>query len=248
MSEDMMKPASLNNLMKFECSPQNQCFNDCCRDLHQTLTPYDVLRLRKNLGMTSQKFLKEFTSLHYGPQSGLPIVAFKPNPATGHECPFVKPEGCSVYEDRPASCRMYPLARAVARSRDTGEEKEFFALIEELHCKGFCAKTNLTVEEWLEGQDVKAHNHQNDKLMDLISLKNRIRPGKLDGSMSDAFYLGLYDLDEFREQIKNASLIKTMTIPSRVYERILQDDEALLDFGLVWVKFMLFGIEPVFGD
>jgi len=150
MSEEM-KPVTLDTLMEFKCCPENECFNNCCRDLHQTLTPYDILRLRKKLGMTSQDFLKNYTSLHHGPESGLPVVGFKPNPETGHECPFVTPDGCSAYEDRPASCRMYPLARAVARSRETGRDTEFFALIEEEHCKGFGAKTSLTVKEWLDG-------------------------------------------------------------------------------------------------
>ena len=242
MPEDMI-PVTRGTLMGFCCSPENECFNNCCRDLHQTLTPYDILRLKKNLGMKSQPFLKKYTSLHLGPESGLPVLGFKSNPATGHACPFVTHEGCSVYNDRPVSCRMYPLARAIARSRETGKVSEFFALIEEPHCKGFCKKTDLTVEKWLEGQDVQNHNEQNDKLMTLISLKNRILPGKLEGAQADIFYLGLYDLDEFRLQIFNKKLLESIKVPDTVLEKILTDDEALLDFGISWVRFMLFGIQ-----
>ncbi len=247
MSDDMI-PITLETSVGFRCGLENGCFNDCCRDLHQALTPYDILRLRKNLGITSQDFLRKYTSLHHGPESGLPVVGFKPNPETGHECPFVTPAGCSVYEDRPASCRMYPLARAIARSRETGKVSEFFALIEEPHCNGFGAKTDLTVEEWLKGQDVQKHNKQNDKLMDLISLKNRILPGKLEGAQADIFYLGLYDLDEFRSRIFNRNLLESMKVPETALEKIRLDDEALLDFGIAWVGFMLFGIQPLFGD
>ena len=120
---EYMTPISLNDPMNFDCQQENPCFNECCRDLNQALTPYDVLRLKQGLGMSSQEFLKEYTSLHYGPESGLPVVEFKPNPGTGHACPFVSPEGCKVYADRPASCRMYPLARGISRSRETGEGK-----------------------------------------------------------------------------------------------------------------------------
>ncbi|MCP4720529.1 MAG: YkgJ family cysteine cluster protein, partial [Desulfobacteraceae bacterium] len=196
MTEDMI-PVHEKDPMPFGCSPENTCFNDCCRDLNQVLTPYDILRLKRNLGISSQAFLREYTSLHHGPGSGLPIVEFKPNPATGHECPFVTQKGCSVYEDRPGSCRLYPLARAIARDRETGKIEEYFALIEEPHCKGFGKKTGLTVRQWLIGQDVALHNQHNDKLMELISLKNKILPGKLEGAHSDQFYLALYDLDEF---------------------------------------------------
>jgi Fe-S-cluster containining protein len=240
---DEMIPVSLNDPMNFDCSSKNICFNECCRDLNQALTPYDILRMKNNLDISSSDFLKTYTSMHYGPESGLPVVEFKPNPDTGHECPFVKPEGCSVYEDRPASCRMYPLARAIARSRETGMVVEYFALIEEPHCKGFGKKTGKTVRQWLEGQNVDKHNEQNDKLMELISLKNRILPGKLEGFMADKFYLALYDLDEFRVKIFEKDLLKKFNIYQSILENIKIDDEALMDFGIEWVKYELFGIE-----
>jgi len=246
MTEEMI-PMDPQDLMKFDCSSQNECFNDCCRDLNQALTPYDVLRLKQNLGTTSQDFLKKYTALHYGPESGLPVVEFKPNPATGHACPFVTPEGCSVYADRPASCRMYPLARAIARSRETGEIGEFFALIEEPHCKGFGRETGQTVRQWLAGQDVDRHNKQNDKLMELISLKNRVLPGKLEGAQADQFYLALYDLDEFRGQIFGKELLKKFNIPEAILKKIKMNDESLLNLGIEWVKYMLFGIEMNLG-
>jgi hypothetical protein len=143
---------------------------------------------------------------------------------------------------------MYPLARAITRSRDTGAVSEFFALIEEPHCKGLGIETELTVQEWLMGQDVQKHNEENDKLMDLISLKNRIMPEKLQGDLSDKFYLGLYDLDEFRSRILNGKLLENMKVPETVFTRIQTDDEALLDFGMAWVKFTVFGIQPRSGD
>lgn len=247
MAEDMI-PISPQNLLKFNCGSENKCFNDCCRDLNQALTPYDVLRLKNNLGISSQEFLKTYTSLHYGPGSGLPVIEFKPNPGTGYECPFVTPKGCRVYDDRPSSCRMYPLARAISRSRDTGEITEYFALIEEPHCKGFGKETGQTVKDWLKGQDVDKYNEQNDKLIELISLKNRILPGKLEGAQSDKFYLALYDLDEFRTQIVEKDLLKEFSISEGLLNKIKTDDETLLNFGIEWVKFMLFGIEMRFGE
>jgi Fe-S-cluster containining protein len=245
MSEDMV-PVGPDDEMTFECSSKNKCFNECCRDLNQALTPYDVLRLKNSLKMSSQQFLREYTSLHYGPESGLPVVGFKPNPDTGYECPFVTSQGCRVYNDRPASCRMYPLARAVARSRETGEITQYFALIEEPHCKGFGKKSGQTVREWLAGQDVDRHNACNDKLMEVISLKNRIMPGKLDGVQADTFYLALYDLDEFRSRIKNGGLLDELNIPEQLLD-YLNSDEVLLDFGIEWVKYRLFGVEMDIG-
>lgn len=244
MTEEMM-PRNPEDQMTFDCSSQNECFNECCRDLNQALTPYDVLRLKNNLGLSSQSFLKAYTSLHTGPASGLPVVEFKPNPGSGYACPFVTPEGCRVYEDRPASCRMYPLARAIARSRETGEVTEYFALIEEPHCKGFGRRSGRTVRAWLKGQQVEKHNVQNDKLMALISLKNRILPGKLEGADADKFYLALYDLDEFRREIFENGLLEGLNIPDRIMAG-LKKDESLLDFGIIWIRHELFGMKMVF--
>ncbi len=243
MSEEMI-PVHPDEPMKFECNAQNKCFNECCRDLSQALTPYDVLRLKNNLGISSQQFLREYTSRHIGPESGLPMIEFKANPETGHACPFVRPEGCSVYPDRPGSCRMYPLARAIAFSRETGQINEYFALIEEAHCKGFGKDTGQSVRDWLKGQDVDTHNINNDKLMELISLKNRILPGMLDPVQADQFYLGLYDIDEFRQQIFEQDLLAGSDVSPAVLDSIKKDDEALLDFGIQWVKYRLFGIQP----
>jgi len=242
MTEEM-RPVNLQSLMRFSCNSKNECFNDCCRDLNQALTPYDALRLKNNLGILSHVFLKTYTSLHYGPESGLPVIEFKPNPDTDHACPFVTSQGCSVYVDRPGSCRMYPLARAIARSRETKIITEYYALIEEPHCKGFGQETSLTVREWLKGQDVDRHNGHNDKLMELISLKNTILPGKLEGHLSDKFYLALYNIDEFREQIFSKDLLDEFHISDKVLDKVQTDDEALLDLGIEWVKYMLFGIK-----
>jgi hypothetical protein len=246
MSEEMI-PVNLDDKMTFECSPGCSCFNECCRDLNQFLTPYDILRLKNNLGLTSDLFLRKFTSVHVGPESGLPVITFKPDPATHHACPFVRKTGCSVYADRPTSCRIYPLARAISRSRETGEILEYFALIEEPHCKGFGRNSGQTVREWLDGQDVALHNAMNDKLMEMISLKNRIVPGRLDPVESDKFYLACYDIDTFRKQIFEGGLLNGLDVPQAVLAKIKDDDLALLDFGLAWVKYVLFGVDMALG-
>ncbi|MCG8618677.1 MAG: YkgJ family cysteine cluster protein [Desulfobacterales bacterium] len=240
-NNDEMIPVDLNDPMGFNCGPGNACFNECCRDLNQALTPYDILRMKNALGVSSAEFLREYTSLHYGPESGLPVITFKPNPATGHACPLVSEAGCTVYQDRPASCRLYPLARAIAMDRATGNIREFYAMIEEDHCKGHDPKHKLTVGKWLDGQDVAEHNRQNDKLMQLISLKNQIRPGKLEGVESDQFYMALYDLDTFRQEIQAQGLLDDLNIPDALMKKLESDDFALLDFGIAWVKYRLFG-------
>ena len=243
-----MTPVGPDDLLTFGCGPELPCFNECCRDLNQSLMPYDILRLKRNVGMTSHDFLRRYTSLHIGPDSGLPVVSFKPDPDTGNACPFVTSKGCSVYPDRPASCRMYPLARAIARSRESGEVVEYFALIEEAHCQGFGRRDGQTVRSWLAGQDVEKHNMMNDKLMGIIALKNQIMPGRLDGAQADRFYLALYDLDTFRREIFEKGFLDGLGIPEDLLSRVREDDEALLELGIAWIKHDLFGRTMVFPE
>lgn len=242
MTQDMI-PVLLTDPMPFACGPDRACFNDCCRDLNQVLTPYDVLRLKTHLDMPSQVFLQTYTIRRAGPESGFPVVTFSFDPSREYACPFVTEAGCSVYPDRPASCRLYPLARAISRSRKTGEIQEYYALIEESHCKGFDDHHTRTVGQWLTGQDVERHNRNNDKLMELIHLKNRIMPGPLSSDQSDLFYLALYDLDEFRHRIFSRDLLGTAAVAPRVMARIGTSDEALLDLGLKWVRYQWFGMD-----
>ena len=37
----------------FTCHPGVPCFNSCCADVNIVLTPFDVLRLARRLGMTT---------------------------------------------------------------------------------------------------------------------------------------------------------------------------------------------------
>ncbi|SLM31519.1 conserved hypothetical protein [Desulfamplus magnetovallimortis] len=245
MSEEMI-PIGIDDPLSFNCSSDVSCFNECCRDLNQFLTPYDVLRLKNNLTVSSDVFLRKYTSRHTGPESGLPVITFKADPDSGLACPFVTDAGCSVYKDRPASCRLYPLARAITRSRETGVITEHFALIEEPHCKGFGRSSGQSVRQWLKGQDVALHNEMNDRMMEIISLKNQIMPGRLDGADSDLFYLALYDLDTFRAKLFASDakeMIMGIELPESFFDKIKTDDVELLNFGMTWIKYRFFGVD-----
>jgi Fe-S-cluster containining protein len=238
--EPDLTPISLQESFRFSCSPHVPCFNECCRDLNQFLTPYDILRLKNHLGLSSGKFLRKYTSQHTGPESGLPIVALKPNDPHKLTCPFVKDTGCRVYENRPSSCRTYPLMRAVTRSRSTGEITAQFMMLRESHCLGFEEGKTRTLQQWIEEQGLAVYNENNDKLMQIISLKNRLIQGPLDLKSSQLFYTALYDQDDFRLQIQNSGLLDNFHVNSRIMDAALKSDVALLNLAMRRIKRVLF--------
>ena len=218
-------------LFCFDCHRHVPCFNECCRDLNQFLTPYDIVRLKNHFGLSSSDFLSRYTTRHIGPQTGLPVITITPADRFSRICPFVTPSGCSIYESRPSSCRMYPLIRIVRRSREDGGKTIQYALLEEKHCRGFEQARELTVREWMDGQGLAAYNEYNDLMMDIIGLKNHYMPGPLDETAQQLFYTLCYDIDALKER---DVLAEPAAI--EVPEDIKQNDEALLRFAMQYLE------------
>ena len=229
-------PLGKNQTFRFACSPQVTCFNACCRNLNQVLTPYDVLCLKQFLEMSSGDFLNRHTEESTGPATGLPVVSLRFSDADDLACPFVTDAGCHVYAARPASCRTYPLARGVSRDRKTGRLSEHWALIREPHCLGFKNGRRQTVDEWIDDQQISLHNHMNDRMLALISLKNRLRPGPLMPSETRRIYTALYDLDAFGNDPFYQDSGMSPSADTRPLDRPGTGDLDLLLVAMDWVR------------
>lgn len=240
METDMI-PLASEDRFQFACGPDVDCFNACCRDLNQFLTPYDIYRLKSRLRLSSGDFLRQYTNEHMGPQTGLPVISLRAVPEEDLRCPFVSEKGCRVYGDRPSACRTYPLARAIARSRETGEITEHFALMCEAHCHGRQQPRTQTVREWIEGQELEDYHRFNDLLMDIIRLKNQNHPAPLDLREQRMFHLALYDLDAFRQHLATHGFPEGHALKARAQAALDGNDLDLLAFAHDWVRWALFG-------
>lgn len=230
----------LDDTFQFSCHRGISCFNNCCRDLNQFLTPYDILCLKNRLKLSSQEFLKRYTVCHIGPRSGLPVVSLR-MPGEELKCPFVSPAGCTVYEDRPGSCRTYPLGRIAVRKPNQRTCEEFYILIKESHCLGFGEPKQWTVREWKKDQQVDIYNEMNDLVMDVLSLKNRSGRSRLTDSDNELFYMACYDVDRFRDFAFEKRLWEAHPVEGDVIKALEEDDAALMRFGIEWMKGSLFG-------
>ena len=238
MDQNPIEPLGPAGRFRFSCNPEVRCFNACCRDLNQFLTPYDILRLKNGLGLRSDEFLNRHTVTHVGPGSGLPVVCLRQEAAEDFRCPFVRAEGCQVYEDRPSSCRIYPMVRMAGRSPETGERVEQYGLIREEHCAGFREGPEWTPGKWVEDQELAVYNEMNDRLMEIVARKNR-RPGPLDAPGRRMFRLAAYDLDRFRETVLDAGELEG-EFDAEALAAARRDDTALLRLSLEWLKRRLF--------
>ena len=115
----------------FSCTPEVECFNRCCRDINLYLNPYDIVRLKRRLGISSAEFLRTYTLPLFSQEAGHPLVLMRMLPDETKACPFSGEDGCMVYEDRPWSCRSFPLAPAA------GNEVERFEILHLDFCSGF---------------------------------------------------------------------------------------------------------------
>lgn len=224
----------------FGCHHQVPCFNQCCQNLNQALTPYDVLRLKRHLGLTARMFFDGYAVLSIGPASGLPVASLRFAQGGQGSCPFVSQRGCQVYPDRPSSCRIYPLARALHRSRTDGGIQEHYALIQEPHCRGFEQAQTQTVREWIIRQELEAYHLMNDVLLELIALKNQVRPNGLNAQQQQWAKLAFYDIDTLRAKALAGEL------PHMEHHHLPvlsgnEDDEVWFTWSMVWIGQVLFG-------
>ena len=161
---------------RFGCGPGVSCFNACCGDLNLSLTPYDVLRLRRALAMNSADLVHGFTQVSTERVTGFPFVHLRMLDNAKRSCPFVRPEGCSVYQDRPGACRTYPLGRA-SKAGPFGSLEERFFIVREAHCRGFEQGREWTSGTWLKDQGLKEYSESNDRFIKLVSRwKTKKRP------------------------------------------------------------------------
>ncbi len=174
---------------RFNCSKELSCFNQCCKNLTLMLMPYDIVRLKNALNISSSEFLEKYTTWHVGAATGLPVVVVKQK---NNSCPFVTPEGCSVYEDRPSSCRLYPLVR-IKKAKE-----EYYHVVYEDFCEGHKQNVEWSVGEWIKSQGAEIYNKMNDIFSELV-LGIYTSGKKLSGEEIAEFYTACYDVDTLRE-------------------------------------------------
>jgi Fe-S-cluster containining protein len=234
-----------NGRFRFACHKGIPCFTRCCAKLDLILTPYDILRLKKRLNLSSQAFLGRYATSYTDEHYGAPVVKLKMNESEKRRCPFVSTDGCTVYEDRPGACRMYPVGRAASKIPGWHKAGEYYFLIKEQHCLGFNEDKHWSVEEWLEDQDLDEYNTMNDLFLEVTAGIQPKTLKALNEKQLGMFYMACYNLDEFRRFIFTTTFLDRFDIEENVISRLKTDDIELMKFGCHWLRFALFGEKTI---
>lgn len=228
--------------IQFRCRKGIACWNACCSNIDITLTPYDILRLSRRLGITTSDFLVKYTFPYEIDPNGIAGVKLKPVDG-GSACQFMVAEGCSVYEDRPTSCRYYPVALVSMRRTDENTDRSSYALVKEAHCLGHNEPRTITIADYRKEQGIEEYDDIGRGWRQLILKKKSSGPtiGKPSKRSLQLFFTACYDLDRFREFVKIGPFDETFAIPADEKQKILTSDSELLLFAFRFLRQVLFG-------
>ena len=225
----------------FRCHPGVPCFTKCCRGINIILTPYDIIRLKNRLQLPSEEFLAIYTSPRLLEKTDLPVVTLKLLDDDRKSCPFVRDDGCIVYEDRPTTCRYYPLGVASLSHKEGADDEGFYFFVHEPHCKGFEEEGHWSVTKWRQDQGVDIHDEINAGWTDLVVRKRSFPPNvKLTEQAKQMFFMAAYNLDKFKAFVFDSSFLERYDVPPERVAKIREDELALLEFAMEWIKFVLF--------
>lgn len=245
-SNILPKKYTLDSKIQFRCHPGVSCFTACCGNINIILTPFDILRLRKYLNLPADEFLLRFTTPMYIEKTDLPGVKLLLDEEG--RCPFVTPEGCTIYPERPSACRYYPVG--MANFHEGGEEgvdaERFFFIVKEPHCKGHEEDKVWTIREWREDQGVDLCDEMNREWMEIVM---RRKSYGFQASMSEEakkmFFMVSTNLDKFKDFIFTSSFLDIYEVDDETLETIKNDDIALMKFSFRYLASSLFGSDDL---
>ncbi len=229
----------------FQCSNELSCFTKCCREAHIILTPADIIKLKNKFNMDSSEFLYIYTGLGTIENTELPVPVLKMKEDADKSCPFLVKEGCAIYEDRPLTCRYYPLASGMFYNLDSSSKENFFAIIKEPHCMGHDLGEEVTVKEWMNTQGISVLEKINKGWTELILRRKSIGTFiPIPEKTKQMFFMGCYNIDAFRRFVFESKFLDIYEIKNSVLDNAKTDDYEMLKLSIDWLRFTFFG-DPV---
>lgn len=233
--------------IRFDCHPGIACFTRCCKDADMYLYPYDIIRMKNRLGISSERFLEQYSIQSIRDNPYFPSVMLKMSDDEEKSCPFLSHDGCTIYKDRPFSCRSYPLERAVARIGDDNGRKVLYFIMHHDYCLGHKEPRQWTILEWIQCQQMELYNEMNDLWVDIDSIF-RSNPWGSQGIDSPGLkmaFMACFNVDMFKKFIFESSFLSRFDLSKERIETLKRSDVEVMKLGFDWTKFFLTGTGPM---
>jgi len=222
------------DIFRFECRPGIGCFTRCCRDINIFLSPYDIIRMKNALNVSSTEFLKKYTLTLIG-DTGLPMVVLKMADNEEKACPFLTDQGCTIYEDRPWACRIYPLQPESTKLTEKSQ-KQYYSVMDVPFCMGLKSDKSATVNEWIESQGIGIYREMEAFFKQIMTSQNLFATKITNPKIQDMFYMACYDLDRFKRFVFESSFLKVYQVEAETIEKARSDDVALYRLAMEWLE------------
>jgi len=229
----------------FRCHPNLDCFNRCCRNLNLFLYPYDVLRLKQTLKISSDAFLDNYVDIVLRSSNYFPEVLLRMSDDPEKTCPFLSETGCAVYSDRPDTCRTFPIEQGLLYSAEQKKGLPIYYYRPPDFCLGQHEKKEWTLPSWVEDQEAQQYHKMTVRWAALKRLFQN-DPWGLEGPQgpkAKMAFMATYNIDRFRDFVFQSSFLKRYKVKSALLRKLKSDDVALLKFGLEWVKVFRWGMQ-----
>jgi Fe-S-cluster containining protein len=229
----------------FRCHPEVECFNRCCRNLNLFLYPYDVVRLKQSLSLSSDEFLERYVDIVLRPSNFFPDVLLRMDENPEKTCPFLTESGCGLYPDRPDTCRTFPVEQGMLYDADRRKETPVHFFRPPDFCQGQYEKKEWTLPQWIRDQEAERYHKMTIRWAGVKQLFQNDPWGfeGPEGPKAKMAFMATYNIDRFRDFVFQSSFLKRYKIKSAILKNLKTDDVQLLKFGFEWVKVFVWGIQ-----
>ena len=229
----------------FRCYPGIGCYNRCCRNLNLFLYPYDVLRLKNALGISSDEFLEQYVDVVLRSGNFFPEVLLRMSENKEKTCPFSADAGCTVYLDRPDTCRLFPMEQGVLYNAAGEKDRVTYFFRPPDFCLGPYESNRWVASQWAKDQQTETYLKMT---MRWGEIKRRFQTNPWgsegpEGSRAKMAFMATYNIDRFRDFVFNSSFLKRYKVKAAILKKIEADDGELLKLGFDWLKYYLWGIK-----
>jgi Fe-S-cluster containining protein len=237
-------PLKKDDTFNFRCHKNLTCFNQCCRNLNLFLYPYDVLRLKKSLDLDSDRFIARHVDVVLRAGNYFPDVLLRMAENESGTCPFLSDAGCTVYADRPDTCRTFPVEHGMLFKDKLAASKIVSFYRPPDFCQGQYENQTLTLAQWVQDQGADIYNQMTARWASIKALfqEDPWGPEGLNGSKAKMAFMAAYNIDRFREFVFQSSFLNRYRVKKKLVGKLRASDRELLLFGFDWIRHFVWGI------